>query len=417
MAGPCWASSSDVAALRADNTTSRGGGPREGHGRLAARLAHPTARCRTSTRRGFDLSVNELPATAAVLLHEPAFAVAPELPGIWPLLLVGESGRRTYDGFSHARPVTEARALRRTGFFVLAGEPGDAMIVDGSARPCTHGAAAFGYELAVSGLPLVVVTPVGAEQPGTIAEYARSVRARNVLVPSDGAPRDVGAVESRFTVRDGVQYFLGSCQNFAGLGPDVWYRRRVLCMPGRFWIVADELFGTGAFTGESLIHLHPDAVVSTALPSDDRGRAEPCGVDRGAGGRRPEPRARRRRRRSRAPGLVRVANGRLAAGAGRGHPDGGHASALDRICARATIRGDGGAADARGRRVRAASLLADPTTRAESPRCRTKSGCPAVRIAMGVRRPLGAGPQRSARYAWSARPARIYRLRPRPART
>jgi hypothetical protein len=82
-----------------------------------------------------------------------------------------------------------------------------------------------------------------------------------VLVTLDGAPKDVGAVESRFTVRDGVQYFFGTCQNFAGLGPDVWYRRRVLCMPGRFWIVADELLGSGTFTGESLIHLHPDAVV------------------------------------------------------------------------------------------------------------------------------------------------------------
>jgi hypothetical protein len=131
----------------------------------------------------------------------------------------------------------------------------------GPARPCVHGAAAFAYELAVAGLPLVVGTPVGAEQPGPIAAYARSVRARNVLVPADGAPRDVGAVESRFSVRDGVQYVFGTCQNFAGLGADVWYRRRVLCMPGRFWIVADELIGSGSFTGESLIHLHPDAVV------------------------------------------------------------------------------------------------------------------------------------------------------------
>jgi hypothetical protein len=254
-----------LAALRADNDDVPMWGRKrvKGMADCLARLAHPDG-----TLPNFDVpavdsiwSVKELLAAAAVLLHEPAFAIAPELPGIWPLLLVGESGRRTYDGFSHTPPPTEARALRRTGFFVLAGEPGDSMIVDGSARPCTQGAAAFGYELAVAGLPLVVGTPVGAEQPGPIAEHARSVRARNVLVPLEGAPRDVGAVESRFTVRDGVQYFLGTCQNFAGLGPDAWYRRRVLCMPGRFWIVADELFGTGSFTGESLIHLHPDAVV------------------------------------------------------------------------------------------------------------------------------------------------------------
>jgi hypothetical protein len=254
-----------LAALRADNDDVPMWGRKrvKGMADCLARLAHPDG-----TLPNFDVapvdatwSVRELLATAAVLLHEPAFAVAPELPGVWPLLLVGESGRRVYESFSHATPPTEPRALRRTGFFVLAGEPGDSMIVDGSARPFAQGAAAFGYELAVAGLPLVVGTPVGAEQPGPIAEHARSVRARNVLVPADGAPRDVGAVESRFTIRDGVQYFFGTCQNFAGLGPEVWYRRRIFCMPGRFWIVADELFGAGTFTGESLIHLHPDAAV------------------------------------------------------------------------------------------------------------------------------------------------------------
>jgi hypothetical protein len=205
--------------------------------------------------------VPELLAAAAVVLHEPAFAVAPELPGVWPRLVVGEPGRRTYAGFSRTTPVTQARALRRTSFYVLAGDAGDAMIVDGAVRTCGDGMAAFGYELAVGGLPLVVGSHVGAERPGAIAAHVRSARARNVLAPQSAGTAQLGGMETRFTVRDGVQYFCGSIRGFAGLGPDVLYRRRLFCVPGRFWLVADEVLGSGAFAGESLVHLHPDAAV------------------------------------------------------------------------------------------------------------------------------------------------------------
>jgi hypothetical protein len=253
-----------LAALRADNDDVPIWGRKrvKGMADCLARVAHPDGTLPVFDVPGIDTSwtVRELLATAAVVLHEPAFASAPELPGIWPLLLVGESGRRTYDGFTHAAPVTEPRALRRTGFFVLAGEPGDTMIVDGAARRRDGVAATFDYELSVGGVCLVAGSPVGAEEPGPIAAHARSVRARNVLVSAEGPAPDATGVESRYTVRDGVQYFLGGC-SLGAVGSEVRYRRRMFCLPGRFWIVADELFGAGSFTGESLVHLHPDAVV------------------------------------------------------------------------------------------------------------------------------------------------------------
>jgi hypothetical protein len=254
-----------LAALRADNDDVPMWGRKrvKGMADCLARLAHPDG-----TLSAFDATVvdgiwpvPELLAVAAVVLHEPAFAIAPALPGVWPRLVVGEAGRRTYAGFSHATPVTQARALRRTGFYVLAGEPGDAMIVDGAIRSCTDGVAAFGFELAVGGLPMVVGSPVGAERPGPIAVHARSTRARNVLVPAATRTADAASVETRYTVRDGVQYFCGTVKDFAGLGPDVRYRRRMFCVPGRFWLVADEVLGVGTFVGESLVHLHPETVV------------------------------------------------------------------------------------------------------------------------------------------------------------
>jgi hypothetical protein len=257
-----------LAALRADNDDVPMWGRKrvKGMADCLARLVHPDG-----TLPAFDAppvddgwTVPELLATAAVLLHEPGFAVAPSLPGVWPLLVLGEGGRRTYGGFAHVAPVSEARALRRTAFYVLAGEHGDTMLIDGASRPCEDGAAVFGYELAIGGLPIVVGAPVGADEPGSLAEHARSLHARNVLVPTRLGAGEQGTVESRFTVRDGVQYFVGTCQGFAGLGTEIRYRRRMFCLPGRFWLVCDDVLGSGSFAGESLVHLHPDVTVRAA---------------------------------------------------------------------------------------------------------------------------------------------------------
>jgi hypothetical protein len=257
-----------LAALRADNDDIPTWGRKRVKGMTdcLARLVHPDG-----TLPAFDAApvddawtVPELLATAAVVLHEPGFAVAPSLPGVWPLLLLGESGRRAYGGFAHAAPPSEARALRRAAFYVLAGDRGDSMLIDGASRPCEDGAAVFGYELAVGGLPIVVGAPVGADEPGSLAEHARSLHARNVLVPASVGSGEAGAVESRFTVRDGVQYFVGTCPGFAGLGTDLRYRRRMFCLPGRFWLVCDDVLGSGSFSGESLVHLHPDVHVRAA---------------------------------------------------------------------------------------------------------------------------------------------------------
>ncbi|MGH7645025.1 MAG: heparinase II/III domain-containing protein, partial [Gemmatimonadales bacterium] len=257
-----------LAVLRADNDDVPVWGRKrvKGMADCLARLAHPDGQLPEFGPTPIEGTwpVCELLATAAALLHEPAFAQTPGLPGVWPLLLLGESGRRTYASLSRGGDVVPtARALRRTGFYVLAGGAGDVMVLDGGSQSCADGAATFGYELAVGGLPLVVGSRVGVEEDGPLAEHARSRRARNVLVPgrSDGGPG--GDVEGRFTVRDGVQYFLGTARHFAGLGDDVQYRRRVFCLPGRFWLVCDELLGTGTgtFSGETLVHLHPDVSV------------------------------------------------------------------------------------------------------------------------------------------------------------
>jgi hypothetical protein len=257
-----------LAALRADNDDVPTWGRKRVRGMAdcLARLVHPDGSLPAFDAPAVECgwTIPELLATAAVVLHEPGFAVAPALPGVWPLLVLGEGGRRTYAGFSRTAAVHESRALRRTGFYVLAGPRGDTMIVDGGSRPAADGTSAFGYELSIGGLPMVAGAPVGADEPGLLAEHARTLGARNVLVPASGGAGDAGAIESRFTLHDGVQYFVGTCPGFAGLGPDVRYRRRMFCLPERFWLVCDDLIGPGSFSGESLVHLHPDVSVRGA---------------------------------------------------------------------------------------------------------------------------------------------------------
>jgi hypothetical protein len=257
-----------LAVLRADNDDVPVWGRKrvKGMADCLAWLAHPDGTLATFDPATVDdvWEVPELLAAAAAVLHEPAFAVTDELPGGWPLLVVGDAGRRTYRSLARSRGTSGARALRRTGFFVLGGDHGDAMIVDGAARARTDGVAAFDYELSVGGAPMVIGSPVASEAPGALAAHVRTARARNVLLPSADRPGEPAAAEAKLTVRDGVQYFLGTCQAPAGFGPDVVQRRRIFHLPGCFWLVCDELVGAGTFSGESLVHFHPAVAVRAA---------------------------------------------------------------------------------------------------------------------------------------------------------
>jgi hypothetical protein len=74
---------------------------------------------------------NELMAVAAVVLEEPAFASQKQLPGMWPVTILGKRSRRVYEALARAPQGGAApRALRRTGYYVLPGEDGDVMILD-----------------------------------------------------------------------------------------------------------------------------------------------------------------------------------------------------------------------------------------------------------------------------------------------
>jgi uncharacterized heparinase superfamily protein len=213
-------------------------------------------------------------ATAAVLLHEPGCAPPGSL-GVRPLVAVGESGLRVHAGLPRREPGAEARALRRTGFYVLPGACGDTMILDGGAAGL-HGGP-FGYELSVGGARMVVESGAAVDEPGDLARYLEAARAHNVVlvdgVEPRGGMRAPQVSDVQWVVRDGLVYFGATHDGFAAAAAEsgIRQRRHVFCLPGRFWIVCDQLLGGGGSEPreiESLVHFHPDV----ALRAVCRGR-------------------------------------------------------------------------------------------------------------------------------------------------
>jgi hypothetical protein len=148
-----------------------------------------------------------------------------------------------------ANDLGESRALRRTGFYVLAGTPGDAMILDGGATPGPRGHGS--YELSVGGVPIIVGSGWADREPWQPGFFG-SPFAQNVLAEKAGGTAGaLGATaegNTHWMMREGLVSFLAT-----------WGERRrlVLCLPGRFWLVIDQVNGTGPWAGESLLHLDP----------------------------------------------------------------------------------------------------------------------------------------------------------------
>jgi hypothetical protein len=197
-------------------------------------------------------------AVAAVVLDEPAFATGEDLPGVWPVAILGKRSRRVYQALAR-QPQGGAtpRALRRTGFYVLPGDPGDVMILDAAGSAVGRGGG-FGFVCSVGGQLHVVGPGAAADDGHPLASWARGPQSRNVLLDrrslAASTSRTTSEPDIHWTMRDGLLCFAGVDQR----GADQRHRRSVFCMPGRFWIVCDEVLGTGEWEGESLLHLHPD---------------------------------------------------------------------------------------------------------------------------------------------------------------
>src|SRR2546425_11499207 len=115
---------------------------------------------------------------------------------------------------------------------------------------------------------IIVNAGAGGEEPAPWAEYFRGTRAHNVVSVAGAEQRANGRVPAvsdvHWVARDGLLYFSGTHDGYARLALDLRlnHRRRVFCLPGRFWLVCDEMLGSGVWDLESFIHFHPEATGS-----------------------------------------------------------------------------------------------------------------------------------------------------------
>ena len=222
----------------------------------------------------------ELLTLAAVELREPSLRPTAEGPmDVWPYILLGDDGAKTYSQLARVEEPPTSRALRRTGYYILAGPDGDEMVVDAQGLTAPQlGAHAhcnvFGYELTVGRRRVIVDSGVAGYEPGIWRDYFRGTRAHNT-VSVDGAEQSelwgdfnvaayaqVGPV--RWLVREGLVYFEATHDGFSRLTPGLWHTRRIFFLPGRFWCVCDEVRGPDAHQLESFIHFHPDTRIDVA---------------------------------------------------------------------------------------------------------------------------------------------------------
>src|SRR5262249_42280008 len=151
----------------------------------------------------------------------------------------------------------------------------------------------FGYELSVGGARVIVDAGVTGDESAPWGDYFRSTRAHNVVSIGGAEQINNGRLpavsEVAWAMRGGVLFFSGVHDGSAHLAPDLRlrHRRRVFCVPGRFWIVCDELLGTGTWEAESFIHFHPGVTlssVSRGRPAFVAARSEEARVQVVAGG-------------------------------------------------------------------------------------------------------------------------------------
>jgi hypothetical protein len=159
---------------------------------------------------------------------------------------------------------------------VLPGEVGDLLLLDGGSPPAGGDDSVFGFELSLGGARVIVDAGAGSEEPAPWPEYFRSTRAHNVVSVrgngqrANGRPPAVSDVQ--WVVRDGLVYFSATHDGFAHLALDLRlvHRRRVFGLPGRFWLVCDEILGTGEWELESFIHFHPEVTLTAACRERSR---------------------------------------------------------------------------------------------------------------------------------------------------
>jgi len=172
------------------------------------------------------------------------------------------------------RMLDDCRSWPDAGYCALQGEEErDWLLIDtkpmGPPNIPAHGhCSLFSYELSIAGERLIVDSGVEEYQPGPWRLFWRSTRAHNT-VTVDGAEqseiwaafrvgRRIKVIKSGYARHERASVFTGVHNGF--VGQSARHRRVIAALPGRLWIILDEITGAGQHDITSFVHFHPDAV-------------------------------------------------------------------------------------------------------------------------------------------------------------
>ena len=211
-------------------------------------------------------------AAGSVLLNQGRWKRSEEDFSLYPALTFGGEGWEAYRSWPVSAPLASV-AFPDTGHYVLRDDDRCDFLFFDAGEPCpsylpAHAHAdLLSYELTVGSRRLVVDSGVFEYVRGAWRSYFRSTRAHNTV---EVAASDQSEVWSSFrTARRahpqnvlwqpeaGRVLVTAEHDGYSRLRPSVTHRRLIVWEMGRFWLVVDQLIGTGSIAYADYVHLDP----------------------------------------------------------------------------------------------------------------------------------------------------------------
>lgn len=221
-------------------------------------------------------AAEDLLAAGALYFDQPAYKRCSEL-GLYPFLLFGLDNREKFERWALNEAARNSVALPQSGHYVMRDDVNSEYLIFDAGKPCpdylpAHAHAdLLSYELLIDGQRVVVDSGVYEYAPGSWRDYFRSTRAHNTV---EVAGEDQSEMWSSFRVarraRPGLvtweqkdDYILaqGSHDGYLRLAVPVTHRRTIVWRKNRFWLIVDELLGSGQTSADNHVHFHPNLSV------------------------------------------------------------------------------------------------------------------------------------------------------------
>jgi hypothetical protein len=224
---------------------------------------------------GVARSPQDLFAIGAALFKDSRFKATANRFSLFPYLLLGAEGKAAFDEIIASQDSQRQNiALDGSGYYVMRDESNDKfMIIDcgeiGAEYLTGHSHCdTLSYELSIRQERIIVDSGVYAYESREWRDYCRSTRAHNTVAIDNREQSEIWSafrvarrakpIEVKWVETENIIFFEGSHNGYTRLGQKLFHKRRIFFVEKRFWIIFDDIRGSGRHTAESYIHIVPD---------------------------------------------------------------------------------------------------------------------------------------------------------------